>query len=219
MEAPALQLNQNRALLGGFALAVLALAVFSWLAAGVWSGQTLQFDSFVRGTVHSWASPPLTRAMRLASFLGSGFVLVPLGVLALWWLVRTGRKHAAWLFVLAVLGGEVLENLLKLFFRRPRPEPFFGYPAPSTYSFPSGHATLSFCFYGVLAVILTARLPSRSARAALLLAAGVLALAIGVSRIYLGVHYPSDVLGGYAAAAIWLGAVNAGYRWWLTGRA
>jgi membrane-associated phospholipid phosphatase len=218
VEAPALQLNQNRALIVGFALAVLALAVFSWLAAGIWSGQTLQFDSFVRGTVHSWASPPLTRAMRMATFLGSAFVLVPLGALAACWLVRTRRKHAAWLFVLAALGGEVLENLLKLFFRRPRPEPFFGSLRPSTYSFPSGHATLAFCFYGVLAVILAARLRSPARKAALLLSAGLLALAIGVSRIYLGVHYPSDVLGGYAAAAIWLGAVNAGYHWWLTAR-
>jgi membrane-associated phospholipid phosphatase len=216
---PAIQLNQNRTLIGGFVLAVLALAIFSWLASNVWSGEALRFDSLVRGTVHSWASPPLTRAMRLATFLGSAFVLVPLGLLAAWWLVHTGRRHAAWLFALAVLGGEVLENLLKLFFRRPRPVPFFGYPEPSTYSFPSGHATLSFCFYGVLAVILAARLRSPARKAALLVSAGLLALAIGLSRIYLGVHYPSDVLGGFAAAAIWLGAVNAGYHWWLTARA
>ena len=66
MEAPALQLNQNRALLGGFALAVLALAVFSWLAAGVWSGQTLQFDSFVRGdrALLGLASPDARHALR-----------------------------------------------------------------------------------------------------------------------------------------------------------
>lgn len=98
----------------------------------------------------------------------------------------------------------------KLSFQRPRPVPFFDTPLPSSYSFPSGHALFSFCFYGMLAAIITARLHSRSARTVIWLLAGVLVALIGLSRIYLGVHYPSDVLAGYAAALVWVVAVAFG---------
>ena len=77
---------------------------------------------------------------------------------------------------------------------------------------------LSFCFYGAMAILLTARMPSAARRTLIWLSAALMALAIGFSRIYLGVHYPSDVLGGYCAAAIWLASVRAGYHWWLTVR-
>jgi undecaprenyl-diphosphatase len=103
---------------------------------------------------------------------------------------------------------------LKLIFRRARPEAFFGYAEPITYSFPSGHSIVSACFYGVLAAILTARMKSRARRIAIWMAAALLAFLIGLSRIYLGVHYPSDVLAGYAAAVIWVVAVRTGYERW-----
>src|SRR5260370_1340127 len=80
---------------------------------------------------------------------------------------------------------------------------FFSMVAPSSYSFPSGHALASFCFYGALAAILVTRLRSRRIRIALWTSSAVIILLIGLSRIYLGVHYTTDVLAGFAAALIW----------------
>jgi undecaprenyl-diphosphatase len=129
--------------------------------------------------------------------------------------MAAGRKRAAIVFLIAAAGGEALDATLKVLFRRARPEVFFGYTAPSTYSFPSGHAMLSACFYGVLAAVIAQRLESRAQRAAVWIAAAVTAATIGLSRIYLGVHYPSDVLAGYAAAIVWVFSVREGYRMWL----
>ena len=123
------------------------------------------------------------------------------------------------LFAVAALGAEALDTLLKLLFRRARPEVFFGLTAPRTYSFPSGHSMLSACFFGVLAALVTIRMASYARKLAVWAAATLATLLIGLSRVYLGVHYPSDVLAGYAAAVIWVLSVRAGYAVWLRRRA
>ena len=117
------------------------------------------------------------------------------------------RRAAIWLLV-TLAGATVLSLALKSAFHRPRPTPFFG-AVPHTYSFPSGHSMFSFCFYGVLAGLLTARIESRPLRILIWIVAAALVLSIGLSRIYLGVHYPSDVLAGYLAGAIWVSTMLA----------
>jgi len=210
--------RENRALVLGFVAATAALLLFGYLAREILEGQTLRFDAAIRQALHSFASPLLTRAMKGVTLLGSELLLGPLGALVTWLLVRMGRRHAAVLFVTAVLGGEALNYVLKLVFRRHRPDPFFDYALPSSFSFPSGHSMVSVTFFGVLAVVLSAPWERRRHRIAVWILAIVLALAIGASRIYLGVHYPSDVAAGYLAALIWVGAVRAGYLYWLRRR-
>jgi undecaprenyl-diphosphatase len=205
----------NRALAAGFAAALLSLVLFGWIANQVARGRTLRFDDSVRAAVHAWASPAMTAAMRTITQFGSVPFVVAAGGLILWQLAAAGRKRAAWLLLIATLGAEALDQVLKLVFHRARPEAFFGYPEPVTYSFPSGHAITSASFYGVLAAITAVRLRRPIAKAAVWALAAFAALAIGISRIYLGVHYPSDVAAGYAAAVIWVGAVRAGYGLWL----
>jgi undecaprenyl-diphosphatase len=117
------------------------------------------------------------------------------------------RRAAVWLLV-TLLGALILDVTLKLAFHRARPNPFFG-PIPDTYSFPSGHSLFSFCFYGVLAGLLADRARSVSLRVVIWAIAALLVLAIGVSRIYLGVHYPSDVLAGYLVGTIWTAGMVA----------
>jgi undecaprenyl-diphosphatase len=112
------------------------------------------------------------------------------------------KRPAVWLTI-AAGGSVVLDVSLKLSFHRTRPVPFVGV-VPLTYSFPSGHALSSFCFYGVLAGLLCARIQSRAIRILIWAAAATLVLAVGLSRIYLGVHYPTDVVAGYVAAAAWV---------------
>jgi undecaprenyl-diphosphatase len=211
--------RENRALAAGFAAAGLSLLFFGWLAGQMMRGATAEFDAFVRGAAQSLGSPWLTWLMLRITRMGSEWVLVPIGGVIVMRLVRIGRRHAAVLFVIAALGGEALNQILKLVFARPRPESaFFGYELPNSYSFPSGHALVSACFYGSLAAILTRRMESHGRRVAIWAAAALFAGSIGFSRIYLGVHYPSDVAAGYAAAIVWVGSVRAGYGYWLRRR-
>jgi undecaprenyl-diphosphatase len=175
---------------------------------------SIAFDAAVRDGLFALGSPALTTFFRGVTLFGSERILIPFGVVVVWRLAAAGRRHAAVLFLIAALGGEALEQILKLFFRRARPDALFGDALPSTYSFPSGHAMISVCFYGVLAALLAPKLATVGARAAVWAGAVGAVLLIGTSRIYLGVHYPSDVVGGYAAALVWVLAIRAAYRVW-----
>jgi undecaprenyl-diphosphatase len=207
--------KQTRDLAGGFLGAVAALILFAWLANQIFHHATIRFDAAVRDSVHSLASPALTRFFRVVTEFGSERFLAPFCLVVIWRLVAAGRRRAAIVFAVAAAGGESLDFVLKLLFRRERPPVFFGIAAPHSYSFPSGHSMLSACIFGVLAAILTTRMKSRGKRAAIWAVAAVATLTIGLSRVYLGVHYPSDVLAGYSAAVIWVASVAAGYHVWL----
>lgn len=184
------------------ALWTLPAAVFAWLAYAVTRGETAGFDLAGRDAVHAWASPSLTWAMYATTQLGSAIPLIVLGTLVAW---RLGPwKRVAVLLLVAAAGAEAIDQVLKLIFHRPRPEMFFGLAQPQTYSFPSGHAMSACCFYGMAAVLVTARVRSRGRRAAIWIVAALIAGAVGLSRVYLGAHYPTDVMGGYLAGAAWV---------------
>lgn len=198
-------------LLASLAAAVLALTLFSWLADEVFEGDTALFDARVRNWVHGFASPTLTTAMRVVSIIGyQGLIAAFVVALAVFLWLRW-RRAALWL-VLTIAGALLLDLALKNTFHRPRPQPFFGDVLHDP-SFPSGHALFSFCFYGVMAGLLSARLRSRWLKVLVWTLAAALIAAIGLSRIYLGVHYPSDVLAGYLAAALWVSSLVAADRW------
>lgn len=187
---------------------------FGWLAREVMLGRTLSFDLAVRDAIHTWAWPPLTFAMRAITEAGDPSFLALVAVIVVWRLGARGQGRAAWLLGFAALGAVAISERLKLVFHRPRPAAFFGYQEPLSYSFPSGHAITAFCLYGVLAIILEDRLPSVAGRRALWAAAGLLIGLIGFSRVYLGVHYPTDVAGGYALGVVWtVGVLSASRHW------
>jgi undecaprenyl-diphosphatase len=145
--------------------------------------------------------------MELVSNAGSpaSITALTLTAAALFWCF--GKRRDTKYLAIAVIGAMILDRLLKLSFHRPRPTPFFGLAPPDSYSFPSGHALISFCFFAILAWLLESHIRSFPLRLAILALFAFLVLAIGYSRIYLGVHYPSDVLAGYAAGAVWISAV------------
>ncbi|HXC32152.1 MAG TPA: phosphatase PAP2 family protein [Verrucomicrobiae bacterium] len=179
------------------------LILFAWLSEEVFEGSAKHVDFVVRAKVHEFFSPALTKFMLAMTFLGSiAFLATLFAILVAVWLIRGMKRPAAWLAI-AVGGSVILDVSLKLAFHRARPVAFVG-RAPMTYSFPSGHALSSLCFYGVLAGLLCEWIESAAGRWAVSMAAAVLILAIGLSRIYLGVHYPTDVLGGYIAAGAWV---------------
>jgi len=196
----------------GILLACFALVLFERLADEMLEGDTLRFDAAVRNFIHGFSSPYFTAVMRAFTNIGNVGAVITVAVsvsVALWFKHRA--RDAAFLLI-AISGGAFLMWVLKLLFHRQRPAPYFGITVPSDYSFPSGHALVAVCFYGTLAAILTTRQNRRSVRIAIWVAAVLMMLCIGASRIYLGVHYPSDVLGGYLAATFWVLAVSLMHR-------
>jgi undecaprenyl-diphosphatase len=194
----------------GLAAAIGALLFFAWLADEVLEGSTQVFDESIRSFINSHATPTFTSVMQVTTMLGSTRWLVALGVCVALAFVLAGWRRGAVLFAVTMAGAIILNLTLKLSFARARPDAFFDTQLPSSYSFPSGHALFSICFYGTLAAIITARLKPLPHRIIVWAAAALLVALIGFSRIYLGVHYPSDVLAGYASALVWVVVVALG---------
>jgi len=191
-------------LLLGLATAIVALIFFGWLADEALEGDAQHFDEVTRAAVHHLATPLLTAIMRGFSFVGSTIALSvgTIFVVVQFAMRKWGRE--ARLFAITMIGAGLLNITLKLAFKRPRPVPFFNLSPPETYSFPSGHSLTSAVFFGALAAILTARIKSKRVQVAIWIVATAMFLLIGLSRIYLGVHYTTDVIAGFAAALIWI---------------
>jgi membrane-associated phospholipid phosphatase len=201
------------ALAAGLLAAAVALLVFVSLGYQVRSGAPTGVDLTVRTWVHSLETPRLTDAMWAASYYGAPVRLLPLGLAAAAvFQIRRWRRGAV-LVLVAIAGAGVLNLGLKTLFGRARPEAFFDqYPVPESFSFPSGHALFAACFFGGIAVLASHRLNSWVAEIVVWLACVFLILLIGVSRIYLGVHYPTDVIGGFAVGIVWVMSVALGDR-------
>ena len=161
--------------------------------------------------VHSLASPLLTLLAEKITLLGTLGILALFGVVAVAFLVHARHRDGAVFLMVTMVGALALENGLKFSFQRVRPPPFFG-SEPETYSFPSGHALFSLCFYGGLAITASRSMQSAAMKTGIWIATVLLVLAIGGTRIYLGVHYPSDVLGGYLVAIAWIALVLSAYQ-------
>jgi undecaprenyl-diphosphatase len=192
----------------GLLFAAASLLLFAWLCGLVLQSEIVRFDLRIRMWVHSFASPGLTSIFVLITQLGHWLVLLSIGLL-LATLFLKSRFAEARTLTITLYGAIVLSAALKLVFHRARPEPFFGVAVPSTHSYPSAHALVSFCFFSLIAGIISRRTQSRSLRWCAWGLAGLSIVLIGLSRIYLGVQYPSSVLAGYAAGIVWMESVKA----------
>lgn len=145
----------------------------------------------------------LTTMMRDVTALGSGTVMGLFSVAFVGYLLLTHRPGAALLVVAAVLGGWLLNDTLKQVFDRPRPTIVPHLMSASNLGFPSGHSTIAAVFYPTIAGLTGRLVEKRRLRFYLMTLAILGSLLIGFSRVYLGVHYPSDVLGGLAVGFAW----------------
>ncbi|EIW19759.1 undecaprenyl-diphosphatase [Pelosinus fermentans] len=170
------------------------------------------FDSAFIWLIRYFASFELDRIMITITNLGFGFSYGVIVFITVSILVALRRWIELKGLTVCLLGGAALNEMLKHLFERARPEAF-QIVAESGFSFPSGHAMVSLCFYGIVAFLIV-RKRSLQWRIAGAVVATLLIVAIGVSRIYLGVHYPSDVVAGYAAGATWLGFSISLVMWW-----
>jgi undecaprenyl-diphosphatase len=199
----------------GLAVSAFVVWAFAELADEVVEGESRRFDRAVLLWIHSHFPEWLDGPMRLITALGYYWVVVPLLAVTVLVFYLKGWRLSAVLLLVSTIGGSLLTTVLKAVFERTRPELFnSGYTA-SFYSFPSGHATVAVGFYGALTLILAYRLHGL-ARWAVAASSVTLVLLIGFSRLYLGVHYPTDVLAGYLAAPLWLVFVGVVYVAWLS---
>ncbi len=190
----------------GFVLALGAGALFAAIADGVLDDKTVLLDEQFGTWLLSTATPTRSLILFTLTQLAGLPVVVISTCVASGLLWRNGRRRHAVLLLVAVAGAGVLNVLLKGIFVRPRPTFPDIYYQEIGFSFPSGHAMLSVVLYGTLAYVIGKTLPSRRARIVLAVGAAIIALIIGFSRIYLGVHYLSDVLAGWSAGLCWLAA-------------
>ncbi len=196
--------------LGLFFVATGLFLVFGSLADEVMEGDADAFDRNIALLFRDPANPGhvagphwLQEAMRDITGLGSTVVLVMLLVVVIGFLLSARRYATAGFLFAAVGSGQVISSVLKNFIDRPRPPLLDGSPYIYSASFPSGHAMLSAITYLTLGAILTRVMVEMRLRVYVLTVAVILTVIIGISRVYLGVHWPTDVLAGWCIGAAW----------------
>jgi len=193
-----------------FLAAALFLFIFGFVAQEVTEGKTSAFDRFIILSLRDPANPSvplgpawLQEAARDVTSLGSIVVLAIITFAVVGYLFLARKHVAAWLMLIAVFGGIALNDLLKAAFARPRPDIVTHAVRVFTTSFPSGHATLSAITYLTIGAFLAQSQSSRKVSLYFMALAAFLTVIVGTTRIYLGVHYPTDVLGGWCIGAAW----------------
>jgi undecaprenyl-diphosphatase len=187
------------------------LLTFGFIADEVMEGSTTALDQHIVLLFRSGSDnlsgpigPPWVREMaRDITSLGSVAVLGIVSFVVVAYLLLAKSRAAAFLVLAAVLGGVTINSLLKIQFARPRPDLFAPAAKVFTASFPSGHAALSAITYMTLAALLARTTVNPRLRYYFVAVAVTLTFMIGVSRVYLGVHYPTDVLAGWCIGSAW----------------
>ncbi|HEV8254776.1 MAG TPA: phosphatase PAP2 family protein [Vicinamibacteria bacterium] len=199
----------------GFVLALLAGIAFGAIADEVAeTHDVLRADARAHQVVTHIVSPRLTPLVVALTFMGSPQVVTVLSVLVITWLLIARSHRRLYAFAAAVLGSAVLTQALKAYFQRARPS------SPLVlahgYSFPSGHSMAAMTFYGTLAyVIYFSDKRHLKLRLAAVAACALMVGAIGLSRVYLGVHYFTDVVAGYAGGLCWASVCMSGTEAWV----
>lgn len=196
--------------LAGFALGMALVLSFVVLASEVAEGETHAFDEHILlmfrvvGDPSMPLGPPwLKEAIRDITALGSTSVLSIIVAGVVGFLVVMGLRHAALMVAVSVVSGVVLSNFLKAVFSRPRPELMPHDMVVYTASFPSGHTTLSAVVYLTLGALLCRTQASAAVKTYILCCAAFLTGIVGFSRVYLGMHWPTDVIAGWLVGGTW----------------
>jgi undecaprenyl-diphosphatase len=186
-----------------FAFAALATFAVVVLAEAVLEGRADAPDRAAALWIHHHLDTPLRDKVMIAvTNLGSNPALILAVTITCIWLLRHAHRRTALILVVDAITAGILDQTLKFCIARPRPTLFDEITRPETFSFPSGHAMMSMVVYGGIAAALVVHRPWR--KPWLIGGTALLILAIGFSRVYLGVHWPFDVLAGYAAGSVFV---------------
>lgn len=174
----------------------IATLVFIGVAVGVQTGYLDGFDDAVRYRVYSMRSDKLTVFWRFITHSGDRYVVIILGIILL--LIKSLREKYGVKFAIAALSSTALYQIMKYIFQKPRPDLALRLIEQGGYSFPSGHSMNCLVSYGILIYLLLKYCENRRLAKILSVGLGLLTILIGFSRVYVGVHYPTDIIGGWS---------------------
>ncbi|MGM0396278.1 MAG: phosphatase PAP2 family protein [Bacillota bacterium] len=194
-------MNTGRKLLIVFSLIV--FLILGFMVAGRAGG--ILFDQSIMDFVHSNNSLVVTRIMEVISFLGSEVFLVPAMGTAIAYFIIRKRYQFAGLLLVSSLGSWIANHILKQIFQRPRPFEYF-LVEQGGLSYPSGHSMVSMTMFLTIGYLLTHNRDDEKFRKRVWSFVFIYILLMGTSRVFLGVHWPSDVIGGYAAGYLFFEA-------------
>jgi undecaprenyl-diphosphatase len=198
----------------GLAVSLVLLLCLAEFAEEIAEPFITALDAAIMQAFHLNATPGLTHVMETLTWIGSPAVVCALMVIAVTILWFRRRRRESLLLLLAVGGGTILNTALKLYFRRVRPDVSWAILHEHSFSFPSGHSVVAVALYGMTLHLLLRHISAGWQKTAAIVVALALAAGIGLSRIYLGVHYPSDVAAGYFVGGVWvLGVITADWKW------
>lgn len=182
-------------------VSLFSLYLFLELGEEVLDKDILQFDSLITNFIYSFRSAFLNQVMMFFTSLGSGLALITMSVITIFYIGAVRKKDVA-IYLGILCSGAILNIILKFLYQRPRPEnlPLIH---ENSLSFPSAHAMNSFVFFAALSYFIFRETNNRNVTLIVSFASIIIIGLIGISRIYLGVHYPSDVLGGFIAGFLW----------------
>jgi len=185
------------------AIGILSFLGFLLIAASFESSYVVLADRWLIQHIQASESPGLTAFMTFLSFQGSPTVVTILTVAVVLGFVAIRHKLEAAFFAICISGSGLLNLLLKEMYQRARPD-LHPIAVELSYSFPSGHSMGAITFYATLTFLVWRHIPSRAGRGWLLAIASAMIVLMGCSRVYLGVHYPSDVIGAYLIGGAWV---------------
>jgi membrane-associated phospholipid phosphatase len=195
--------STKRFIMYAFCILIFSIFIFWRFAVKLVEEELHTFDITVIDWVQSFISDKLTKIIETLTFLGSTKAVIAISVLTIILMLFNKKWWETVFFIVAVSGSSLFNLLLKFIFQRTRPS-IHPLITETGYSFPSGHSMVSFVLYGMITYFLVLFYVKRFAKIITILFFSLLVLIIGVSRIYLGVHYPSDVLAGFAIGGTWL---------------
>jgi undecaprenyl-diphosphatase len=193
-----------RRLLFTLVLCIGLASTFIYFASTIGNESITSFDSVIIGFVQGLEALWLTTIMKVFTWIGSGYVVAPIaliGFIVLYFVLH--YRQQAFLLIIVIAGSVIFNSILKNYFKRERPE-IHRILEANGFSFPSGHSMMAFALYAIIAYIAWRDVRTTKSRIVLLLFTAFMIIIIGVSRIYLGVHYPSDIVGGFAVSALWV---------------
>ena len=197
-------------MLVGFIVAIVALTGLGKMASEILEGDSFAFDRALVTGLRTATDPAqaiapgwVTSAMIDITALGGGTVLTLVTLFAVVYLAALGRYRIAALLAAVIASGAIATDLLKMFFDRARPDLVPHMVEVSSRSFPSGHSMNSALVYLTLAALVARTRTDTGIRIYLMSAALILTIMVGTSRVYLGVHWPTDVLAGWGVGALW----------------
>ena len=182
--------------------ALICFGFIAWHVAGLGADGTLAFDESIRHWVYDHRSPLLSAIFIPVTYMGNWQTITILAAILL--AIPATRKNIGLPFGLISLSSTVIYKLVKGVFQRPRPELDVRLIPQGGYSFPSGHSMNCIVCFGILIYLIRRYCPNRKAANILSVLLGLLIIGIGTSRVYVGVHFPTDVLGGWSLGLAFL---------------